>query len=577
MFLRFCILGASDMSDAIWSNSSSRLRDIFDHGVHHHDRSRIALIWVAAAATLVVSPQFFLGNASGHDIQFHLASWMDVALQWRQGILFPRWAEWANFGFGEPRFIFYPPLSWMLGAALGSILPWRVVPGAFIWISLVIAGASMHRLARVWLRPQDAIAAAVLFAVNPYHLAIVYYRSDFAELLASAFFPLLILHSVSLARDGWRRVPGFAVVFATIWLTNAPAAVIATYSVAILLAAEVVLSRSIKPALIAALAGASGFALAAFYILPAMYEQRWVDISQALSSQLQPWHNFLFIHADDPEFVLFNMTISGVALLVIAVFGIAAVLAARRRESAPEVFWPLATLGIVSILLMFRESVWLWRFVPELQFVQFPWRWLLPLDVAAVFFFCAAAAGLSHRWPAWIAAAAVLAAGAAWMCTNNWWDDQDAPFVADSIASGAGYQGTDEYQPLGCDRSDLPDSAPRASLLDPETKAAFSAAGARLHVAAWTAEHKVVDVDARAPVTLELQLLAYPAWRATVNDASARIVPLPDTAVVSLPLAAGSNRVDLRFIHTNDRIAGFLISLAAANLLVLFQKKQSQK
>src|SRR5580658_7141194 len=134
--------------------------------------NRYALLAIAATALAVEIPFLHYGYPSGHDVDFHLYSWLEVLGQWKLGIFYPRWASLAHFGYGEPRFAFYPPASWTLGAAISAIFPWTLAASIYIWLVLLAAGVCMYVLARKWLDRGDATFAAVLYAINPYHLVI---------------------------------------------------------------------------------------------------------------------------------------------------------------------------------------------------------------------------------------------------------------------------------------------------------------------------------------------------------------------------------------------------------------------
>jgi len=475
----------------------------------------------------------------------------------------------------------------MLGAALGSVLPWRAAPGAFMWLAITIAGMSMWRLAREWLDAPRARAAALLYALNPYNLVLAYYRSDFAELLAVAFLPLLIWAALDAMRGEWRAVVRLAAIFAAVWLSNAPAAVIATYSLVIVFVVGCLLGRSLKPLFMGGLAMAGGFGLAAFYILPAAWEQRWVQIEQVISPDLTPAQNFLFSKTNDPEFVLFNWKMSAIALGMMLVSGIAAVFVARRKQEFRELWWTLIVLGGAAAAVMFPASWFLWRLLPELQFIQFPWRWM---EVLALTFAIFGAAAFSEKasWRAtWImvaVAGAAIAVSAAFTIADTWWDPDGVPVMMDSIQSGQGYEGTDEYAPLGCDRLDLPGNpddttrprevsakpAPAVQLFDPDSGDLKSADGIRPEVKEWSAERKIISISPAGPTTVSLRLLNFPAWAVRVNGRAVRADSAPDTGQILIPISTGRQEIEVRFRRTRDRTVGGAISIVSAVVLLGF-------
>jgi len=505
---------------------------------------------------------------------------MEVLQQWRQGVVYPHWAASANYGAGEPRFVFYPPLSWMLGAMLGLVMPWTWTPLAFTLIALAAMGASFFRMAREWMPEDNAALAACLYVVNPYVLFVAYERAAYGELLAGAWMPLLVLFAL-------RAKPAMlalAVVVGGLWLTNAPAAVMGCYALVVIVAVAVVVER--RWALVGRAAGgtALGLGLAGFYLVPAVYEQRWVEIQRAIGEGMRVEDSFLYGHTGEAFHDQVLHTASWIAVVVLAATLVAAVLSYRARRRG---LWaPLVALAMVIAVLLLPFSDVVWRLAPELKFLQFPWRWLLVLSMVL-----AALVGLALREGAKtrrgnlqrVAAVVVVAAcvsGVAWFYFWQPCDDEDNVRAQVATFRDGGFQGTDEYTAAAADNDAIQQELPRIRVLraadGDEGKSAaganpeWQAGGADLlpsevQIGRWNVERMSATVRSGAGFAV-MRVMDYPAWRVTVNGKPVNARPRRDDGLLAIPLAAGVSQIEVRYGPTLDVWAGRILSLVAAIL-----------
>jgi len=180
------------------------------------------------------------------------------------------------------------------------------------------------------------------------------------------------------------------------------------------------------------------------------------------------------------------------------------------------------------------------------------------------------AAAMVRKQMRWIWCALVLAATcgtATLLIKKAWWDSEDFPVLQQEIANDQGFEGTDEYDPMGDDHTNLPEKAPRVQIL-PADDSGGSAPNAELRIERWTAEEKVLRVTSREPLRVGLRLLDYPAWRVEVDHKAVTLQHAETNGEMILALTPGTQRITAKFVRTPDRKLGSAVSLLSALTLL---------
>lgn len=560
--------------------------------LYYQDKSmdrRLPLIIVPAGAFLAVLPLLLWGPSCGDDFKFHLLNWLEAGAQWKQGVLWPRWDFTSTWNAGEPRFVFYPPFSWVLGAIFGLILPWAAVPAAYIWTCLCASGFTMYRLAREWTGTAGALLASCFFMVHPYMLFTSLERSAFAELLAAAWIPLLLL---SILR---RRlsIAGIALPIALLSLSDLPAAVLGCYSFALLAVLRVawrgtiLLQRreALRDAVRAVVGVGLGLALSGFFLVPAIWEQRWVHIIMENVPNTSYRNNFLFgQHGSVSHIAILRIASLCSVAIVSLIAAFASIALARRSAEAGDGMRQERRVAIASLLLLTAvlgflltsSSQPLWRWIPDLKFLQFPWRFDAMLGAVAAAMLALALSPVS-RHPRTVVTAALAVSVLGGFAGNHFFRQfcnipGGVRGMAAAFHLGEIHDLTDGYTPLTSDPLAVGHNNPPFWIaLTPEGNPAKRWTGSDPEALRTRLSFSVTSPE---PAWFVINLRDYPAWRIHLNGKLCSKLPHRADGLIVVPIPAGTSQITIRYALTPDFLVGCLLSLSSAILLLLAGRKK---
>jgi len=500
-----------------------------------------------------------------------------------EGRLYPRWLAEVNRGHGAPTFLYYSPAAYYAVGAVNLLTPDLLTALRATTVLLgLLSGATFLLAARRWASNRAASIAAALYVALPYHVLDVYERFAFAEFAAFVWYPLVFACADRLL-DGPSRAAwvGLAASYAALVLTHLVSGFMLPFVMIPYVGFRVLRERCWFRVVPLATAAAMGLACCAVFLLPVAFERASIQFEHATEMGRFNWkRNLLF--RDEVALGYSLATVKpfveraavGQAVLALGAMG---TLAWRRRRHTHEdangvrdrsttIAW-IATAAWTFALQ--TTLTWpLWATVPELETVQFPWRFggFQALAGAVLVARALTPAGPSgSAWPGLpglpCALGTLFALAIALEMAAN------AQFGFDRArAESPNARGKPSYWviPQGiANRLAMADEPPRLA-----PQAQLQAEGT-IEIGPWHPHERHLVYQADTDGVLRIRTFAFPGWVAEIDGEPTAIEAAGRWGSIQIRAPAGRHEVRIAFAETPIRRIGASTSaLALASLLI---------
>ena len=550
-----------------------------------NDRRHLLVLVVLVLVVCAPMVRFGLPDW-GNDSTFQALMTKDFATQWWGGEIYPRWLSGLNGGYGAASFFFYPSFSRFAVVWLEPVVgSWDAsgfyLAGVSALLAMVFAAWAAYYWCRSFAEPEAALFGAVIYTIQPYHLAVdLYTRGALSEMWANVWPPLILLSVFRLARGSSLAFVGLSVSYGCLILNHLPTTV--CFSIVPVVAAIYFApaGRRIPAVLRAGMAMTLGIALAATYLAPAMLDQQKANLDWYRADPFfhyARWWLFQWQPLYDSRTRLMLLIVATLSF-VLPCFWLAwrsERVADRRRQLLFQ-----GGLLLYSLIMATKLSRPLWEALPTLRELQFPTRFLEVFMVAV--------AGIAALgWPylrqrrarslAFVSAVSILVWVAATVWAASMAFGEWRPFQAEERARRL------RIRRSGCEH--LPRTAPQQFCEDsaieriqreypPRVPMLETLQGRRLErpvVESWKPREIVLRLNAVEAGLLTVNHFYYADWTARVenSDKELRISATKPYGFIHVHVPAGTYRLYLTLRQAGPERVGNRISLASVAGLVL--------
>ena len=480
-----------------------------------------------------------------------------------------RWSPDAGLGFGEPLFNFYGQASYFVGGLI-HLLGFSYVNSLKILFAFTLLGSgiTMFFLAkRIWKDNWAALVSSIVYIYAPYRAVDVWVRGALPEAMSFVIIPLVIFHIDTFIETRKRKNLLWFSIFLSLLIVNHNLSLLifAPFLVLWTLYRLVQSNKSVDGGQKLGIAILISLLLSSFYLLPVLFESQYIN----LSSTIQGYFDFRAHFVTIPQLLISRFwgyggstwgNEDGLSLSIGQLQWILPLIAFcfllfNRKFSELKRVTVLLFIGWFGLFMTHNKSAFLWEMVPQMAYIQFPWRFLM----LSLFSFSLASGAVVLQLKKYKQVIAILiivlsiAFNFSFFKEDIWYSYHDSDLTTGQKWIEQTRASIGDYWPI------------YGPILKEPASSLLGTDNAILHTT-----NKVLytfEVSRDTPITYSINY--FPGWKAFIDTKEVPITS-SDGGFITVMVPKGTHNILIAFKNTPLRLLGNVISIITVFLVGVF-------